>query len=90
MKKRTIKKRISAAINGRSKAGAEYFWPRTSNGDGVLITEYKLPEAVKAACAKKATRSGHAWYYGEHVAALYWLPCHGDVEKIFDRRKICT
>lgn len=31
MKKRTIKKRISAAINGRVKTGAEYFWPRTSD-----------------------------------------------------------
>lgn len=90
MKKRIIKKRISAAINGRTKAetGAEYFWPKTSDGDGLLITEYKLPEAVKAACAKQATQNGHAWYYGHHVAALYWLPTNGEPEEIFDDRRM--
>lgn len=87
MKKRIIKKRISAAINGRVKTGAEYFWARTSDGDGVLIAEYKLPEAVKVACARQATRNGHAWYYGIHVATLYWLPSNGEPEEIFDRRR---
>ena len=87
MKKRIIKKRISAAINGSAKIGEAYFYPRTSDGDGVLITEYKLPEAVKAACAKQATQNGHAWYYGHHVAALYWLPSNGEPEEIFDRRR---
>lgn len=87
MKKRTIKKRITAAINGRSKANAEYFWPKTSDGDGVLIAEYRLPEAVKVACAKQATRNGHAWYYGHHVAALHWLPSNGEPEEIFERRR---
>ena len=86
MKRRIIKKRISAAINGRVKTEEEYFFPRTSDGDGLLITEYRLPEAVKVACAKQATRNGHAWYYGHHVAALYWLPSNGEPEKIFDRR----
>ena len=84
MKKRIIKKRISSAINGRVKTGAEYFWPKTSDGAGLLVTEYRLPEAVKATCAKQSTRSGHAWYYGHHVAALYWLPTNGEPEEIFD------
>ena len=88
MKRRTIKKRISAAINDRVKTGAEYFYPKTSNGEGVLITEYRLPEAVKAACARQATRSGHAWYYGYHVAALYWFPSNGEPEEIFERRRV--
>ena len=86
MKKRTIKKKISAAINGRAKTEAEYFFPRTSDGDGVLITEYKLPTTVKVACAKQATQNGHAWYYGHHVAALYRLLSSGEPEEIFDRR----
>lgn len=85
MKRRSIKKRISAAINGSVKTGETYFYSRTSDGDGLLITEYKLPEAAKVACAKQATRNGHAWYYGHHVAALYWLPSNGEPEKIFDR-----
>lgn len=88
MKKRIIKKRISAAINGRLKTEEEYFFPRTSDGDGVLITEYKLPMAAKAACAKQATQNGHAWYYGHHVAALCWLPSNGDPEEIFERRRV--
>ena len=87
MKKRTIKKRISAAINGRVETRTEYFWPKTSDGAGLLITEYRLPEAVRVACAKQATQSGHAWYYGFHVAALYWLPSNGEPEKIFERGK---
>ena len=90
MKKRIIKKKLIAAMNGRAKLGAEYFWPRTSDGDGLLITEYRLPEAVKAACAKQALQSGYAWYYGDHVAALYWLSSSGDCgepEEIFDRRR---
>ena len=86
MKKRIIKKRISAVYGGRVKTGAEYFWPKTSDGDGLLITEYRLLEAVKAACARQAIQSGHAWYYGCHVAALYWLPSNGEPEEIFDRR----
>lgn len=90
MKKRTIKKRISAAINSRAKTGTEYFWPKTSDGSGLLITEYKLPHKAKVMLARQALQSGYAWYYGSHVAALYWLSSCGDCgepEEIFDRRR---
>ena len=86
MKKRIIKKRISTAINGRVKTGAEYFWPKTSDGSGLLITEYKLPHKAKVMLARQALQSGYAWYYGHHVAALYWLPSNGEPEEIFERR----
>lgn len=87
MKKRLLKKRISAAINGKAKIGAEYFWPQTSNGDGLLITEYKLPHKAKVALARAALYNGHPWYDGYQVAALYWLPSNGEPEEIFDRRR---
>lgn len=86
-KKRIIKKKISAVYGGRAKTGTEYFWPKTSDGDGLLITEYKLPHKAKVMLAKQALQSGYAWYYGDHVAALYWLSSCGEPEEIFDMRR---
>ena len=50
MKKRVVKKIANAYMRGKWWAGARdpYWWPTTSNGDGYLITEARLPEAVRA------------------------------------------
>lgn len=87
MKKRLLKKRIATAINGKAKIGDTYFYPRTTNGDGLLITEYRLPEKARAHLARAALYSNHPWYDGYQVAALYWLPSNGEPEEIFDRRR---
>lgn len=86
MKKRIIKKKISAVYGGRAKTGTTYFWPKTSDGDGLLITEYRLPQKARVQLARAALYSNHPWYDGYQVAALYWLPSNGEPEKIFDRR----
>ena len=49
MKKGLIKKIANAYLQGRWWAGTNgsYFWQMSTDGNGYLVTEARLPEAVR-------------------------------------------
>ena len=61
MKKRVIKKIANAYMKGRWWAGVKdpYFWPQTSDGTGVWVTEAILPPAVREYLIRKTMARGH-------------------------------
>lgn len=74
-KKRIVKKIANAYLRGRWWNGTKepYFWPVTSDGEGYIITEARLPLAVKAYFKRQALDAYHPWFDGAHVVKIEWF-----------------
>ncbi len=88
MKKRVIKKIANAYMKGRWWAGVKdpYFWPQTSDGTGVWVTEAILPPAVREYLIRKTMARGHwyCWMDSPHVIKLE----PGDYNGVYEEEPI--
>ena len=76
MKKRIVKKIANAYLQGRWWAGTNgsYFWQMSTDGNGYLVTEARLPEAVRVYLERwtYAQPGMNFWYDSPAIVNLEW------------------
>lgn len=74
MKKKVVKKIANAYMAGKWWSGVQesYFWRTTTDGDGYLVTEARLPLAVRNYLVRETIKRGYSWLDSPVVVSKEW------------------